>query len=73
MDHPLKFEESQRLAQGSSGDLVTGKHVLFARQPIAGAVRVRFDVLDDLACEHERTLCFGSARALVGRPLCGAL
>jgi hypothetical protein len=58
MDNALKFKEAKRFAQGRSGDIVSRKHFVLARQPVARNMRLCFDISYDVLRKRERTLGF---------------
>jgi hypothetical protein len=58
MDNALKFKEAKRFAQGRSGDIVSRKHFVLARQPVARNMRPGFDIAYDILRKRERTLGF---------------
>lgn len=58
MDNTLEFKEAKRFAQGRSGDIVSRKHFVLARQPVARNMRPGFDIAYDVLRERERALGF---------------
>ena len=54
----MEFKEAKRFAQGRSGDIVSRKHFVLARQPVARNMRPGFDIAYDVLRKRERTLSF---------------
>ncbi len=58
MDYALKLKEAERFAQSRSSDIVSRKHFVLARQPVARNMRPGFDIAYDVMRKRERALGF---------------
>jgi hypothetical protein len=72
MDYALKLKEAERFAQSRSSDIVSRKHFVLARQPVARNMRPSFDIAYNVLRKRKRTLDFPGIidlRQHLGEPL----